>query len=205
MESQMAKQEERRAATQAAVIAAAVNLFGAVGFDQTTIDDIAAEAGVAKGAVYHHFKSKRDVFEAAFESVSASLASAILTETRPDSDMIEMLMAATKAFFRLCADPATMRILLRDGPSVLGSEDWRRLDARHFGGLVTSALGMAMDAGAIKRQPLEPLSLVMLAAIQAAAIDCAAQTDFEASATLYLVTFENILAGLSAPRARADL
>ena len=68
---------ERRAATQAKVIEAALRLFGAAGFDAVTVDDIAAAAGVAKGAVYHHFKSKEALFEAVFERASADLAGQI--------------------------------------------------------------------------------------------------------------------------------
>ena len=194
----MAKQEDRRSATRALIVSAAAALFGSAGFDQTTIDDIAREAGVAKGAVYHHFKSKRDVFEAVFEMTSARLAIAVAGEIGPSDDMVKMLLTATRSFFRLCAAPPTLRIVLQDAPAVLGLDEWRRLDANHFGGLITSALSMAMETGAIKRQPLEPLSRVMLAAVQAAAIDCASQDDFETSSSLYLATFESLFAGLSA-------
>ena len=194
----MATQEKRRALTQAAVVEAAERLFGSKGFGNTTMEDIAVEAGVAKGAVYHHFKSKRDVFQAAFESVSARLARTVMSEVRQDGDIIETFISSTKTFFSLCANPATLRILLQDGPAVLGPQDWRRLDARHFGGLVTASLGMAMDAGAITRQPLEPLSNIILAAIQSAALSCADALDFQTAATLYLEALESIMAGLSA-------
>ena len=196
----MAKQEERRAATRALIMDAAEKLFGAAGFDQTSIDDIALEAGVAKGAVYHHFKNKRDLFEAVFEIVSARLALALASEVSPGDDMVETLLTAMRSFFHLCATPETLRILLQDGPKVLGHAEWRRLDARHFGGLVTSALGLAMETGAIGRQPLEPLSHIMLAAIQAAAVDCAGQEDFDAAANRYLATFRSLLVGLGANR-----
>ena len=194
----MATQEERRAFTRASVIEAAKKLFGSDGFASTTMDDVAIKAGVAKGAVYHHFKSKRDVFEAVFETVSAELAGTIISEAQPGGNTIETLISSTRTFFRLCANPATLRILLQDGPAVLGPHDWRRLDARHFGGLVTGSLGLAMEAGSITRQPLEPLSQIMLAAIQAAAINCAATPDFQSAANIYLETLESILVGLSA-------
>ena len=194
----MATQEARRALTRSAVIEAAERLFGSEGFGSTTMDDIAVEAGVTKGAVYHHFKSKREVFEAVFEAVSSDLAGAVMHEVRPRGDIIEMLMSSTRLFFDLCANPATSRILLQDGPAVLGPQDWQRLDARHFGGLVTASLRMAMDAGAITHQPLEPLSNIMLAAIQAAALNCAASPDFQSAAALYSAAFGSILFGLSA-------
>ena len=69
----MATQADRRAATRGAIVKAARKLFGNDGFQATTMDDIAAGARVAKGAVYHHFPTKEAVFEAVFEEVSADL------------------------------------------------------------------------------------------------------------------------------------
>ena len=73
----MAKQAERRAATSQAILTAARRLFGTQGFAATTIDEIAAGAGVAKGAVYHHFKTNEAVFEAVFDLVSRELVAEI--------------------------------------------------------------------------------------------------------------------------------
>ncbi len=192
----MATQEERRTATRAAIVNAAQQLFGAPGFDATKIDDIAAEAGVAKGAVYHHFKNKNEIFEAVFAQVSSEVVASMISDIDRGGETLETLMHSMKRFFELCAPARVSRILLLDGPVVLGHADWQRLDAQHFGGLVTVALKEAMDAGAIKRQPLEPLSRVLLGGIQSAAIDCAAQEDFEHAAKSYLQVFEGILHAL---------
>ena len=192
----MATQEERRTATRGAIINAAQELFGAPGFDATKIDDIAAKAGVAKGAVYHHFKNKNEIFEAVFEQVSSEVVAAMIRDVEPDAETLETLMYSMKRFFDLCAQAHVSRILLLDGPVVLGHADWQRLDAQHFGGLVTLALKEAMEAGAIRHQPLEPLSRVLLGGIQTAAIDCAAQKDFEKAAKSYLNVFEGILHAL---------
>ncbi|MEL6665430.1 MAG: helix-turn-helix domain-containing protein [Pseudomonadota bacterium] len=192
----MATQETRRTATRAAILNSAVSLFGEAGFEATTTEQIAVRAGVAKGSIYHHFKSKRDIFEAAFEAVSSNIVTAMIENALPSDDTIGTLVQSMRQFFNLCAEPVTSRILLQDGPAVLGFEGWRRLDALHFGGLVTAALSSAMDAGAIRQQPLGTLSQILLAGIQAAAIDCAAQADFERAASEYLVTFEAILRGL---------
>ena len=191
----MATQEERRAATRTAIIEAARELFGAASFDDTTMDDIAKQAGVAKGAGYHHYKHKRDVFEAVFASVSANLVATMLSKAEANDDAVATLMHSMKLFFDLCAQPQVSRILLQDGPAVLGHADWHRIDARHFGGLVTSALNGAMEVGAVRQQPLAPLSRIILSAIQAAAIDCAAQDDFDSAAKDYLIIFEGLLNG----------
>ena len=78
----MATQSERRATTRAAILKTARHLFGDHGFENTTIDDIAIAARVAKGAIYHHFKTKEALFEAVFTQVSLELATDIARAAR---------------------------------------------------------------------------------------------------------------------------
>jgi len=193
----LVRQEERKARTKAAIIAAAKERFGRVGFAGTTVDDVASDAQVAKGAVYHHFSNKRELFECVFEVVSSVLAETVANSARAEQDPIDNLLIATKTYFDLCADPPTASITLKDGPSVLGYERWRELDTAHFGGLLTAGLGAAMQAGKISQQPVEPLSNMFLAAIQAAALDCALQDDFKRAASEYFATFSSIVASLA--------
>ncbi|WP_073978078.1 TetR/AcrR family transcriptional regulator [Erythrobacter donghaensis] len=178
-------------------MAAATEKFGSLGFAETTVDSIASDASVAKGAVYHHFRNKDELFECVFERVSSDLAQSVASAVRTEGGPLESLMEAVKTYFRLCSDPAIARITLQDAPSVLGYERWRALDTAHFGGLVTGGLGFAMQAGALAPQPLEPLSKIVLAAIQAAALECAAHDDFDAAASTYVETLEGLLAGLA--------
>jgi len=193
----LVRQEERRLNTRAAILAAATAKFGRVGFAETTVDSIASDASVAKGAVYHHFRNKDELFECVFETVSSDLAQSVASAAQTKGEPLESLMEAVKTYFRLCSDPAIARITLQDAPGVLGYERWRALDTAHFGGLVTGGLGFAMQAGAIAPQPLAPLSKIVLAAIQAAALDCAGQDDFDVSASAYFETLEGLLAGLA--------
>lgn len=192
----MVRQEERRAATLGAILAAAERLFGANGFEATSVDEIAASAGVAKGAVYHHFQKKQDVFKAVFERVSSKLVEAVGEDARPDLGIIDQLVASTHRYFQLCGDPEVARITLRDAPAVLGHERWRELDEAHFGGSMIVAFRHAVDIGAIKDLPVDPLAQMFLAAIQAAALDCAQSEDFSAAAEPYLTSLEAMLAGL---------
>lgn len=196
----MVRQNERKAQTRAAIISAAKEKFGTIGFAGTSVDAIAAQAKVAKGAVYHHFRNKEDLFECVFEIVSSGVAQSVVNSAKPDHGPLENLMLTTERYFELCADPPTARITLQDGPSVLGYERWRELDTVHFGGLVTAGLTSAMQAGAIVEQPVEPLSNIVLAAIQSAALDCAVQENFEAAASQYLASFAAILSGLAKER-----
>jgi len=193
----MMRQEERKAKTRAAIIDAARENFGKIGFAATSIDTVASQAGIAKGAVYHHFRNKEELFECVFEFVSLDVAQSVTASVQSDQGPLENMLLTTAHYFQLCADPPTARITLQDGPSVLGYERWRELDAAHFGGLVTAGLTLAMEADAIAEQPVEPLSHIVLAAIQAAALDCAVQENFETTASRYLASFEAILNGLA--------
>lgn len=193
----MVRQDERRSRTRSAILAAATKKFGRAGFAATTVDAIASEACVAKGAVYHHFKNKEELFEHVFENVSSDLARSVASTADSTRGPLDNLMAATRTYFQLCSDPSIAQITLQDAPSVLGYDRWRALDTAHFGGFITGGLGFAMQVGAITSQPIEPLSNIVLAAIQAAALDCAAQDDFAAAAAMYLKTIEVLLSGLA--------
>ena len=173
----MAKQAERRAATTEAILNSGRRLFGERGFAATTIDDIAEAAGVAKGAVYHHFATKEALFEAVFDQVSRDLVSEIGRAVRTEKDVLAAMVAGTQHYFAACAKGATCQIILRDGPAVLGWERWREIDAQHFGGKIPRALAAAMDAGLLARQPVEPLARLLLGAMTEAAVACAGRSD----------------------------
>jgi AcrR family transcriptional regulator len=193
----MATQEERRAATQAKVIEAALRLFGEAGFDTVTVDDIAATAGVAKGAVYHHFKSKEALFEAVFERASADLAGQIRRSARP-ADPLAALIEGARLYFEACAAPPFRTILLRDGPAVLGWEHWREIDARYFLSMLPATLERAMDDGLVPRQSTEPLARLLAGAVTEAAVACAAAEDPAETGRAYVRALERLVNGLRA-------
>ena len=194
----MATQDERKRATRTAVLGSARQLFGIAGYAQVSIDQIAAQAGVAKGAVYHHFATKADLFEAVLRAVSEDVVTAAQAGLAGRTEILEAMQAGNRLFFEACADPATAQIMLRDGPSVLGWSRWREIDAAYFGGLVRAALAMAMGQGVIAERPIEPLVVLILGAIADAAIDCANAEDFAHDAELYLEALEAMLRGLRA-------
>src|SRR5881396_3248689 len=153
----MATQSERREKTRTAIAKAVKRIFGERGFAATTMDDIAAGARVAKGAVYHHFRTKEELFGAVFDQVSRELVTELDRIARAEKDVLAAMAAGTEGYFAACAKGATGQIILRDGPAVLGWERWREIDAEHFGGEIPKALGKAMKQGLIARQPVEPL------------------------------------------------
>ncbi|MGY4626665.1 TetR/AcrR family transcriptional regulator [Bradyrhizobium sp. USDA 4486] len=192
----MAKQAERRAATTEAILTAARRLFGTHGFAATTMDEIAEGAGIAKGAVYHHFKTKEAVFEAVFDSVSRELVAEIDRTARAEKDVLAAMIAGTQHYFSATAKGPTGRIILRDGPAVLGWERWREIDARHFGGKMPRALSAAMDAGLIARQPVEPLARLLLGAVTEAAVACAGRADIARAGAEYARAFRSLVEAL---------
>ena len=189
----MAKQADRRAATQTAILKAARRLFGDGGFQQTTMDDIAAAARVAKGAVYHHFKTKEAVFEAVFDEVSRDLVADIDKVSRAEKDVLAAMAAGTQHYLAACAKGATGQIILRDGPAVLGWERWREIDAQHFGGKIPRALEAAMERALIARQPVEPLARLLLGAMTEAAVACAGASDIKKAGAEYSRAFKSLL------------
>ena len=192
----MATQAERREKTRTVIVKAAKRIFGERGFAAATMDDIAAGARVAKGAVYHHFSTKEALFEAVFEQVSLELVSDLDRISRAEKDALAAMAAGTQAYFAACSKGATGQIILRDGPAVLGWERWREIDAKHFGGKFPRALDAAMDAGLIARQPVEPLARLLLGAVTEAAVACASGGDIAKTGAEYSRAFRSLLDAL---------
>ena len=193
----MVKQEDRRAATRGAIIAAALGAFGSEGYADVSVDQIASRAGVAKGAVYHHFSSKDVLFEAVLELVSSAILTEVLTAISAGQDFWEELALGNRAFFVACSDPERSRILLHDGPAVLGWKRWRQIDQRHFGGLLRMALSKAMDDSTLVRKDVEIVSRALLGAVTEAAMSCAEAEDFMVCAEGYLDILTALAAGLA--------
>jgi AcrR family transcriptional regulator len=158
-------------ATRAALIATARGLFAERGYAGVGTEEIVRTAGVTRGALYHHFAGKKELFEAVYEDVERQLveqiaASAISSATDP----LAALHAGAQAFLDACEDPAVQRIALVDAPSVLGWEQWREIGLRYGFGLVRATVEAAMDAGLIERQPVDALSHLLLGAIDEGAM-----------------------------------
>lgn len=172
------RQAERSEATRGELIRVARELFAEPGYAATSIDDIADRAGVTKGALYHHFRNKRDLFQAVFEVLETELVEkVIIAASGAGDDHLKGIRLGTRAFLEASLDPAVGRIVLIDGPSVLGWEAWKEIDERYGFAITSGSLQAAMDAGLLRRQPVEPLARLFLAALSEAALQIARAQD----------------------------
>jgi AcrR family transcriptional regulator len=192
----MARQVERIEATRSAIVQAASDLFGRQGYAATTVDEVAAAAGVAKGAVYHHFQGKERLFETVLEATTAQLAAEVAQRAGAAADVWDSLAVATEAYFELASVGAAAQIVLKDGPAVLGWQRWREIDSKHFGRAIPAVLEAAMREGLIASQPIEPLARLLLGAATEAAAACAASPTPAENGRVHATAFRALLDGL---------
>jgi AcrR family transcriptional regulator len=162
---------EQSEATRTALIATARELFAERGYAAVGTEEIVRATGVTRGALYHHFAGKRELFEAVYEDVERRLVERIAASAISSAgDPLRALHAGAQAFLDACEDPAVRRIALVDAPSVLGWEQWREIGLRYGFGLVQGTVQAAMDAGLIDPQPVLPLAHLLLGAIDEGAM-----------------------------------
>jgi len=193
-------QSERSQATREALIEAARGLLAERGYADVGTEEIVRAAGVTRGALYHHFGGKRDLFEAAYERIEADLAQRIAAGALGDgaTDPLAALRAGAEMFLRACTEPEVQRIVLLDGPAVLGWDRWREIAAEHGLGLIEATLQAAVEAGAIAEQPVRPLAHVLMGAMDEAAMLVARADDPEQMQAEVGRTLDTLLAALSA-------
>ena len=161
----------RSEATRAALIETARGLFAERGYAAVGTEEIVRAAGVTRGALYHHFAGKKQLFQAVYEDVERQLVERIAASAISSAaDPLQALHAGAQAFLDACEDPAVQRIALVDAPSVLGWEQWREIGLRYGFGLVQATVQAAMDAGLIDQQPVQALSHLLLGAIDEGAM-----------------------------------
>jgi AcrR family transcriptional regulator len=193
-------QAERSEATRGALIEAARGLFAERGYADVGTEEIVRAAGVTRGALYHHFGGKHDLFEAVYERIEVELAERIAAGALAGdaSSPLAAMKAGAEMFLAACTEPEVQRIVLLDGPSVLGWDRWREIAADHGLGLIEATLQAAVDAGAIRPQPVRPLAHVLMGALDEAAMLVARAEDPEEMRAEMGRTFDLLLAGLSA-------
>jgi AcrR family transcriptional regulator len=166
-------QSERRAHTRAALIDAGRVLFTERGFAGAGREEIVERAGLTRGALYHHFASKEELFAAVYEAVESDLCDAVIVAAAGSSDPVDELRLGALAFLDAAANPEVRRIVLVDGPAVLPSEVQHEIAQRYGLGLVVAALSAVDAVGRLAVGPVELLAPVLLAALHEAATSIA--------------------------------
>ena len=192
------KHDLRSEATRRQLVTAARALFGARGYADVGTEEIVRAAGVTRGALYHQFRDKADLFAAVAEQVEAEITNRIAAgAAEAAADPLDALRAGARLFLDACAEPEVERIILLDAPAVLGWEAWRDLASRYGLGLVQLALQAAMDAGAIVRQPVVPLAHVLIGALDECALYIAQAEDPAAAREQCAAIFDRILRSIT--------
>lgn len=179
MEIKRRTQEERSAATREALIWAARKLWGLRGYAEVGTPEIAKEAGVTRGAMYHQFADKaalfRDVVEAVEQDVMTRMATSVASSgaTTP----ADAIRAAVDAWLEVSGDPEVRQLILLDAPSVLGWAGFRDVAQRYSLGMTEQLITEAIRAGQLARQPVRPLAHVLIGALDEAAMFIATADD----------------------------
>lgn len=161
---------ERTETTRTALLSAARGLFIEKSYAETATPDIVAAAGVTRGALYHHFADKQALFRAVVEQEASQVAEEIERAAPTSLNAREALLKGGQAFVAAMAAPGRTRLLLLDGPSVLGRAVMDEIDGRHSARTLREGLAIAMQEGGMTKLPLDALTALLSAAFDRAAL-----------------------------------
>ena len=171
---------DRSEETREKLIHAARKLFVEHSYAGTGTPEIVSAAGLTRGALYHHFADKQALFRAVVEREAEQVAEEIEAKTGLTLSPLEALIEGGRAFLEAMAVPGRTRLLLLDGPAVLGRAVMDEIDGKHGNRTLEEGLAAAMKARVIREAPLLPLTALLGAAYDRAALAIADGRDVEA-------------------------
>lgn len=188
---------ERTETTRLALLDAARALFVGKGYGDTSTPEIAVAAGITRGALYHHFVDKRDLFRQVLQRESQAVAADIEAAAPEQLSPRDALLEGSKAYLNAMTVPGRTRLLLIDGPAVLGMEEIMALDDTTSAASLREGL---VRAGVGKDEvSLDALTPLLSAAFDRAALAIDAGADIEETRTAMLWLLERAL-GLARKR-----
>ena len=188
---------EQVAQTRLALIASGRRLFGEKGFAATSVDDLAREARVTTGALYHHFPTKTALFETVFETVHGELLDASANAGAGAPNAVEFIARALEAFLDAVLDPQVQRVVVTDAPAVLGQERFTELDERHSLGPMVASLEVARVSGELDIDDSETLARLLFGALTRGAMLIAGSSDPAGTRDRVARGMRALLAGLA--------
>ncbi len=200
-EQPLSLRAEQVAQTRAALVTAGRQLFGERGYANTSVEDLAREARVTTGALYHHFSTKMLLFEAVFLEAHAEILAESAQHAFEATDEVEILALGFDAFLDAVLRPDIQRVLVVDGPAVLGLARFTELDERDAFGVIVVFLDAAVSAGRLEIQDPGTVTRLLFGALTRGAILIASSQNPEDTRRHVSEAMRSLLAGL-APRAR---
>lgn len=187
------------AQTARRILESATTLFAAHGFGEVSLDDVARDAGVTRGAVYHHYRNKAGLFGAVAAQLQADVARAVVAAAEAAGpDPGAQLRAGSHAFLDAITYGAAVRILLIDAPAVIGWQEWRRLDAENSATQLREALG---DVG-VAHELLDASTAQLSGAMNEAALWIAQHESSEAARAQSHAALDRLLEAYLPPAGR---
>lgn len=171
---------QQREQTRGTLLRESRHLFATKGYAAVGLSEIVAAAGVTKGALYHHFDSKFALFRAVLEDVQTEVGDRVAAAADAESDPWSQLVTGCETFLTTCTSAEIQRIMLIDGPAVLGWQEWRAMDETASARHLTEALTALVDDGVVPPQPIAPLTHLLSGAMNEAALWLASTTDPDA-------------------------
>jgi AcrR family transcriptional regulator len=191
------RRAQHAADTRTALIAVARQMFAAYGYDGTGTEQIVAEAQVTRGALYHHFRDKADLFRAVMEEAAGEVARRLTDDqTQLDGSPLDEIRDGVSAFLDVCVRGDFQRIVLIDGPRVLGEQAWDQLVERYGRALLEEWLTRAITSGDMDPVPVRPLARLLIAMLTEASLAIAAAADPAATRADLGVTLTRLLDGM---------
>jgi AcrR family transcriptional regulator len=194
----VSRRQQYSASTKRALVDVAAKLFTEQGYAATSLDQIVAGARVTKGALYHHFSGKQAVFEAVFEKIETDASSRIRKALKGSRDPWEKALIGLRAFLEIVQDPSYQRVVIQEGPAILGYERFREQEERSSYGLVQDMVRDVLEDSTyeLNDDMLETFSRIFFGAMSAAGESVSSAADPKVAVAQVETAIAFILTGL---------
>ena len=194
----LTRRQQYSNSTKLALVDAATELFTENGYGATSLDAVVAAARVTKGALYHHYSGKQALFEAVFERIEAEAATNIAAAVTGVTDPWEKAQEGLRTFLAVVQDPTYRRVVIQEGPAVLGHEHFREQEERSSFAIVLQVVNNVLSAGPweLEAPMIDTFSRIFFGALSSAGEGVASSEDPEAASARVEAAIGFMLLGL---------